>query len=86
MPDPLTIFIGIEIAASALNYKYTTSIMPHLPILTTNLKEEILENIINQNEPINKELVCELLKIKIEKLLFIWLLITEIKSNNNCIF
>ena len=40
--------------------------MPHLPILTTNLKEEILENIINQNEPINKELVCELLKIKIE--------------------
>ena len=43
VPDPLTIFIGIEIAASALNYKYTTSIMPHLPILTTNLKEEILE-------------------------------------------
>ena len=47
VPDPLKIFIGIEIAASSLNYKYTTSIMPHLPILTTNLKEEILENIFN---------------------------------------
>ena len=66
MPDPLKIFIWIKIAASALNYTYTTSIMPHLPILTTNLKEEVVENIFNQNEPINKELIYILLKIKIE--------------------